>query len=354
MESTSQGIEDDNVLQTAKHQHLHQSGHSVSQIMEVLSVHNHEKSGLSQDTVLRAPQVERGDTTENHEEQTSRPQIVSDVSINPVQLPEEQTTLDDELLKSPLEMLEEDGYVVLPGALPIDQVEELKAELKRELYEKIDSETTPAGDPASCFAKINSRHHRHDMRLRLEGNVSKAVKTVINGCYAAIYLKLFPPAAQLVELGVITSQGGAQRQTIHSDIDFDADSRRIYTSFMALQDITPEMGPTMIWPGTNSQYFCEFYKPRMNGPVDQYYSRNTPATMVVKAGDVVLMDTRVMHCGGENQSRSDRMLMHFSFESTEEPNPPRFASDVDVVHYRTCETHYSYTVVQSQVTHALI
>jgi ectoine hydroxylase-related dioxygenase (phytanoyl-CoA dioxygenase family) len=37
--------------------------------------------------------------------------------------------------------------------------------------------------------------------------------------------------------------------------------------------------------------------------------------MVVQAGDAVLMDTRVMHCGGNNRSASDRMLMHFSFQT---------------------------------------
>lgn len=56
--------------------------------------------------------------------------------------------------------------------------------------------------------------------------------------------------------------------------------------------------------------------------MDPYYDRNPPDEMTARAGDVVFMDTRVMHCGGKNQSDSDRMLFHFSFESTEEPNAP--------------------------------
>ena len=71
--------------------------------------------------------------------------------------------------------------------------------------------------------------------------------------------------AKLVELGVITSHPGAKHQTIHSDVEFANTSRRIYTTFVALQTITPEMGPTEVWPGTHSEYFCSFYKPTMLG-----------------------------------------------------------------------------------------
>ena len=52
----------------------------------------------------------------------------------------------------------------------------------------------------------------------------------------------------------------------------------------------------------SSRYWCEFYKPRMLGPVDPYYDKNPAAEMALQAGDVVLMDTRVMHCGGKNRS----------------------------------------------------
>lgn len=40
----------------------------------------------------------------------------------------------------------------------------------------------------------------------------------------------------------------------------------------------------------------------MLGPVDPYYVENPAAEMALRAGDVVLMDTRVMHCGGQNKS----------------------------------------------------
>lgn len=113
-----------------------------------------------------------------------------------------------------------------------------------------------------------------------------------------------------------------QRQTIHSDVEFAINSRRIFTTFVALQNIDEDMGPTEIWPGTHSEYFCSFYKPFMLGPVDSYYIEHPPELMKLRAGDAVIIDTRVMHCGGKNISNVDRLLFHFSWETSEEPDAP--------------------------------
>jgi hypothetical protein len=96
-------------------------------------------------------------------------------------------------------------------------------------------------------------------------------------------------------------------------VRFEPGARRIWTSFLALQDISAEMGPTHIWAGTHHEFFCSFYKRWMKGPVDPYWEAHAPSLMVAQAGDVVLMDTRVTHAGGANASGEARMLLHFSF-----------------------------------------
>ena len=126
----------------------------------------------------------------------------------------------------------------------------------------------------------------------------------------------------MVELGVITSHPGAERQTVHADVEFCSTARRIWTTFIALQDVTADMGPTLVWPGTHTDYFCDFLKPRMCGPVDRYYAEHPPRALTLRAGDAVLMDTRVMHCGGANESSADRMLLHFSLQTIAEPDAP--------------------------------
>lgn len=114
--------------------------------------------------------------------------------------------------------------------------------------------------------------------------VEQSLKRIVARKYRGVYETLLHSDALLVELGVIASHPGAEQQTIHSDVDYDGDARRVYTSFVALQDVTLEMGPTCIWPATHTPYFCTFYKPSMLGPVDPYYTKNDPERMVAKAG----------------------------------------------------------------------
>eukprot|EP01126_Amoeba_proteus_P050145 TRINITY_DN5900_c0_g1_i2.p1 TRINITY_DN5900_c0_g1~~TRINITY_DN5900_c0_g1_i2.p1 ORF type:complete len:242 (+),score=39.09 TRINITY_DN5900_c0_g1_i2:46-771(+) len=211
--------------------------------------------------------------------------------------------------------LEDSGYVILPNALTEEEAFLTRRRLSLYLQEAIERNNE------SCFALINTRKHRHDLRLDLSEENKRVVSLVLSN-YNSLYQSLFTQESQLVEFGVITSHPGAEQQAIHSDVEFDSEARRIYTTFVALQDITPEMGGTLIWTGTHTPYFCEFYKPFMLGPVDPYYTINEPAQMTLKAGQAVLMDTRIMHCGGANTSSIDRLLLHFSFETTIESNPP--------------------------------
>jgi len=218
--------------------------------------------------------------------------------------------------------MEENGFAILKKALTLEQVEKMRELLSAELQVAIEQETLPPGDPAGSFAKIHNRECRHDLRLKLEKHVESALQHCVNN-HRDVYKKLLPPNAPLVELGVITSHPGAQSQIIHADVDFCGTARKIFTTFVALQAVDESMGPTEIWPGTHTAYFCEFYKEKMLGPVDPYYQENKPERMTIEAGDAVLLDTRVMHRGGDNCSQADRMLFHFSWETTAEEDPPQ-------------------------------
>ena len=48
---------------------------------------------------------------------------------------------------------------------------------------------------------------------------------------------------------------GAERQTIHSDVEFDADAKQIFTTFVALQDVETSMGPTQVLPPPPPPYY---------------------------------------------------------------------------------------------------
>ena len=181
-----------------------------------------------------------------------------------------------------LERLADDGYVILKGALSPAGAADMRQYLQGELLKAIDTDAAGVqpGDSNSNFARINTRKHRRDLRLRMEPKVQAALASIVHGSYEEVYTELLPPAAPLVELGVITSFPGADSQTIHADVDFDADARQIFTTFVAVQSIDAAMGPTSVWPGTHTPYWSQHYKPTMLGPVDPYYEKNAPERMV--------------------------------------------------------------------------
>eukprot|EP00928_Gymnodinium_smaydae_P078945 TRINITY_DN62998_c0_g1_i1.p1 TRINITY_DN62998_c0_g1~~TRINITY_DN62998_c0_g1_i1.p1 ORF type:complete len:303 (+),score=48.49 TRINITY_DN62998_c0_g1_i1:44-910(+) len=224
----------------------------------------------------------------------------------------------DSEVQAIVDTLEEDGYVIVPGVLQREVVEAAK---KRLLHERAEAD-------ASAFAKILTRDRRDCMRLPISTDNAELLASVVGSSKLSdVYKRLVGQDAKLVEFGLITSCPGAPMQDIHADVNFDSDARQIFTSFVALQDVTEQMGPTQVWSGTHTAYFCEFYKPRMLGPHDPYYVSTEPEKAIMSAGDVLIMDTRIMHCAGENKTPEAegsplRMLMHFSFETAGESHGP--------------------------------
>jgi hypothetical protein len=147
-----------------------------------------------------------------------------------------------------LQDLEEDGFVVLKNALTPAQTVALRTHLQANLDAAIAAEKTNSSMVGN-FATIHTREKRHDLRLPMDAHVQAALTHIVGEGYPGLYQGATSPDARLVELGVIASHPSAQRQTIHSDVEFSPTSRRIFTTFVALQDVTDDMGPTEIWPG---------------------------------------------------------------------------------------------------------
>ena len=127
---------------------------------------------------------------------------------------------------------------------------------------------------------------------------------------------------------------------MHSDIPYAAGTR-LYTTFVALQDVGEEMGPTLMYAGTHTEAFhaarpapslaCRASRalPRaidlllpswldVDGGCDALFDDARPAPparMTLRRGDAVVMDTRLHHCGGANRSAPGappRVLLQFS------------------------------------------
>jgi hypothetical protein len=105
----------------------------------------------------------------------------------------------------------------------------------------------------------------------------------------------------LVELSSLHSLPGSKAQLMHKDTN--GTQACILTAFCALQDVELAMGPTILWPGTHTN--------RMDGPIA---SSGPPFPALLRKGSVLLMDSRLAHCGGANRADVDRCLFYHSWQ----------------------------------------
>ena len=147
------------------------------------------------------------------------------------------------------EVLRKEGCLVLEGMLPVAICDALRAEVDSAL----DSAIAAHADSGEAFGSVLVRQNRWDMHLRETGVVAEALRTVrvgvaqvLRGLLSADDADVVPT---LIELSSLISDPGAPRQPIHPDVQFDSGSPQ-YTVFVALQDTTAEMGPTLFLPQT--------------------------------------------------------------------------------------------------------
>lgn len=180
--------------------------------------------------------------------------------------------------------------------------------LLRHFFSNVQVPKASADDPVT----------RWDMRLPMDASIYRALEEMLGKSagdegLGATLEELAGPDAELWELGVVVTEPGAAPQPVH----FDAAERCLYTTFVALQDVTYDMGPTHFWPGTNTAVAHR----RFEGDPQGFLETLQPAAPLLKAGDSVIYDSRLLHCGGANVS-STRALLYVTFRD-EQLDPGR-------------------------------
>ena len=92
------------------------------------------------------------------------------------------------------------------------------------------------------------------------------------------------------------------------------------------QDVTEEMGPTMILPGTQ-------YHNTPTGLMGSYANFKDQIAMTVKAGTVAIVHYDIWHAWMDNRSDTDRLMLKFLFDRTSEPTGPSWDTDPDADFY---------------------
>lgn len=247
------------------------------------------------------------------------------------------------VVKALTKVLRDDGVVRIDNVISKATVAKLRAyimELRAESEAAVAAGTVR---PLERFADVLLRHNRCDLTIPL-GDATKndpdsgGAAIVHQALYEALCASavggvvsktLGGGDAVLYELSALISDPGSQRQVIHPDTPWMEHGQPILlTCFIALQDITAEMGPTTWIPGTHTleaQLAFNDDEAREDGSEcgKDRLLRTTPSVAgTLPAGSCGLYDSRVLHCGGGNASLDEtnkRGLFYFTFRNPAVP-----------------------------------
>lgn len=215
-------------------------------------------------------------------------------------------------------LLERDGFArvdeVLSAATAKAMLEHVNEELERKRAE------TAGADPADLrtegsFGDVLMRENRYDLYLDLDGPVRAALDEALKPLRPVLGATLGADA-ELFELAALISDPRSPRQPVHPDTPFRAgEAAAVVTAFVALQDVDGLMGPTSVIPGTHTAKAHERFNTKDDGGRERVaLLREEPNHVgVLGVGDANLIDSRLFHCGGANDSTRRRVLFYFSF-----------------------------------------
>lgn len=187
------------------------------------------------------------------------------------------------------------------------------------------------------FADVLLKTNRCDMFIPIGSSlVANALSEVLlTSSVGTLLSLLLSDAAVLYEFSCLMSDPGSQRQVVHPDNPFDPttscasadDKGFLYTCFIALQDITLDMGPTTWIPRTHTRAMHTIFLQQEEDVAQgenanhrpkgkEWLLRTQPSVVgVLPKGSCAVFDSRILHCGGANESNQSRALLYFSFRN---------------------------------------
>ncbi|KAL1499390.1 hypothetical protein AB1Y20_011596 [Prymnesium parvum] len=169
---------------------------------------------------------------------------------------------------------------------------------------------------------------RHDCKLPLLPHVREALAQALRTLAAPIRL-VVGSDAELFELSVVVSEPGCGRQPLHADFPQYADGEGAVAivAFVATHDLRATMGPTIFLPRTHTAQFHAAFDATADDvdAREKLLAAQPAVSPVLRSGDVVLMDSALIHGGGANIV-SRRALFHFSFKRPDAYPGGRFSS----------------------------
>jgi len=144
--------------------------------------------------------------------------------------------------------LEADGYCCVHGVLSPALSDAGLSYLRSTRRAARDLVEAGALDELYAYGNVKCRAHRQDLHLSLGGSTARRLLRATLDKVAPVLIETMgTDEATLVEFSSLHSHPGAASQPPHADTDQRC-GRCLVTVFVALQDVAPEMGPTVVWP----------------------------------------------------------------------------------------------------------
>ena len=211
--------------------------------------------------------------------------------------------------------LERSGVVRIDGALSPETAVALRDFCDDERRTAEADVAANKCERTSRFADLVLLENRCDLLMPLRGPCLDALEELLGSksVLGPLLTEVVGDGGMLQEIACLISSPGSQQQPLHPDTPW-TETPPLYAAFVALQDVTLEMGPTVYLPGTHTkESHVAFYGGDLQGGRDMSGLRPPPlcgdflssrevVLGTLKAGDLALYNQQVLHCGSANES----------------------------------------------------
>ncbi|CAJ1947109.1 unnamed protein product [Cylindrotheca closterium] len=235
-------------------------------------------------------------------------------------------------------IMKRDGVLRINNVLSPDVCDKLR-QYMLDQQTLVESETASNPQASKIYYGVEqTRKNRADMHLTLtkggvkltDGNsddestaddenvLAEALQELLSsdGTLRPIYEALVSKEGEFYELAGIITKPGSYRQMVHPDLPFQ-DNAPLYVIFLALQDVTEEMGPTSFLLKSHVKKAIEIFDGGDMDAKDDQLRKADCRFATLSKGAAVLFDARVLHCGGANDidKGATRVMLNFSFRN---------------------------------------
>lgn len=223
------------------------------------------------------------------------------------------------LQKDQIQQYRDEGWALVSGALSPSVLDGLNAEIDAWIEESRSQAGSWGALPdGKARFDVGPDHTSDRPRLRRVGNpvdISETFRGLLwDGPLPDMAVDLYGPDIRCEYSRInIKAPGSSFKVYFHQDHPFEPHTNPdVVVTLMFLSDMTEENGCLCVVPGSHRERHSHWQDGKFTGTAapdrqDDFWARAIPVTG--KAGDVLLMDTWMLHASGENRSAGDRRLL---------------------------------------------